>query len=74
MYFLVLSQAPPVLLIEVASYTPDTNVPGKSPHNKIGWNIIPKNNGVTITNKPGGIISLKEASVETAIHLLKSGS
>jgi hypothetical protein len=27
-----------------------------------------------MTNKPGGIISLNEALVETAIHLLKSGS
>jgi hypothetical protein len=74
MYFLVLSQAPPVLLIEVASYTPETKVPGKSPHKRSGWKMIPKNKGVKITRRPGGIISLKEASVETAMHLLKSGS
>lgn len=72
--FLVLSQAPPVLLIDVANYTPDTKVPGNNPHNNSGWNTIPKNNGVIITNNPGGIISLNEAAVETAIHLLKSGS
>ncbi len=74
MYFLVLSQAPPVLLIEVASWTPETKVPGNSPQSKSGWKKTPKKSGVRITKRPGGIISLKEAAVDTAMHLLKSGS
>ena len=68
-YFLVLSQAPPVLLIDIASYTPLKRAPGKRPATNIGWNTTPKNIGVKITNRPGNIISLNEAFVDTSIHL-----
>jgi len=36
----------------------------------MGWNKIPKNKGVNITKRPGGIISLSEAFVDTAIQFL----
>lgn len=65
MYFFVLSQAPPVLLILIANWTPDINAPGNNPATKIGWNNIPKNNGENNTKTPGKIISLKEAFVDT---------
>jgi hypothetical protein len=49
MYFLALSQAPPVLDAEIAIYTPLISAPGNKPATAYG----PKNNpttvGVTIT-------------------------
>ena len=69
MYFLVLSQAPPVLLIDIANYTPVNNIPTNNPGTKIAWKRIPKNKGVNITIKAGTIIICKEALVATAIHL-----
>ena len=66
--FLQLSQAPPELDIDIANYTPLTSDPIKSPTTNIGWKIIPKNKGVIITIRPGRIISLKEAIVETHIQ------
>merc|ERR1712072_712507 len=73
MYFLVLSQAPPVLAAEIAIWTPDTKDPGNIPANPFGPNNNPKTNGVKITRAPGAIISLRDSLVETAIHLSKSG-
>lgn len=49
-------------------------MPGKSPHKSRGWKTTPKKRGVMMTSRPGGIISLKEAEVDTSMHLLKSGS
>ena len=63
-----LSQAPPELDIEIASYTPLIKEPVRSPITKIGWNNMPKIKGVTITIKPGRIISLRDALVETLIQ------
>lgn len=74
MYFLQLSQAPPVLAEEIAIYTPETKDPGNIPANPFGPNNTPNTNGVKITRQPGAIISLRDSLVETAIHLSKSGS
>jgi hypothetical protein len=57
-----------VLLIEIAIYIPETVAPGKSPAINLGPKKIPVTIGVPITKKPGGIISLREASVEILIH------
>ena len=48
-YFLALSQAPPVLDAETAIWTPLTIAPGKNPNNALGPKIIPKAKGVTVT-------------------------
>lgn len=68
MYFLQLSQAPPVLAEEIAIYTPETKAPGNIPANPFGPNNIPKINGVKITRQPGATISLRDSFVDTAIH------
>lgn len=49
MYFLALSQAPPVLDAETAIWTPLTIAPGKNPKSALGPNKKPKANGVTVT-------------------------
>lgn len=59
--FLVLSQAPPELDIEMAICTPDTKAPGNNPATKAGWKTIPTTIGVPITKMAGLIISFKEA-------------
>jgi len=69
-YFLQLSQAPPVLAEEIAIYTPETKAPGNIPANPFGPKSIPNNNGVKITKQPGAIISLRDSLVEIAIHFL----
>lgn len=68
MNFLQLSQAPPELDIEIASWTPLKREPSNKPTTKIGWNTMPKNNGVSITINPGRIISHKDAFVDTFIQ------
>lgn len=69
-YFLALSQAPPVLAAEMAICTPLTNAPGKKPARILGPNTNPKNRGVKITKAPGAIISIKDALVDILIHAL----
>lgn len=49
MYFLALSQAPPVLAAEIASWTPLTSEPGRNPAKIVGPKINPKASGVTMT-------------------------
>ena len=49
MYFFALSQAPPVLAAEMASWTPLTIAPGKKPASMIGPKAKPIAKGVTIT-------------------------
>lgn len=67
-YFFALSHAPPVLLNEIAIYTPETI----SPANKPLTALVPKNNptkkGVIMTRIPGAIIFLIEALVEMAMQ------
>merc|ERR1719264_1924180 len=63
MYFLELSQAPPVLLMEMASCTLDTRAPDKSPAQQFFPNPRPATSGLRITRAPGAIISLSDASV-----------
>src|SRR3569833_832418 len=68
MYFLVLSQAPPVLENEKAIWTPDTMIPARRP--LIAWipNKKPMMRGDQITKRPGANIFLREAFVEMAMH------
>ena len=49
MYFLALSQAPPVFAAEMASWTPLTMAPGKNPANIFGPTIKPIANGDKMT-------------------------
>lgn len=48
-YFLALSQAPPVLAAEIANCTPLTNEPGKKPARIVGPKINPRARGEMIT-------------------------
>jgi len=61
MYFLALSQAPPVFEALMASYTPLISAPGRRPSTKRGPKNIPVTIGVTITKAPGAIISVRLA-------------
>jgi hypothetical protein len=49
MYFLALSQAPPVFDADTAICTPLTIAPGKKPINALGPKKNPNKNGVTVT-------------------------
>ena len=49
MYFLALSQAPPVLEAEIAIWTPLAIAPGKKPSNDFGPKKRPKAKGVRVT-------------------------
>jgi len=68
-YFFALSHAPPVLDIEIAIYTPETNAPGNNPAIALGPKMIPTKNGVKMTNNPGLTISFNDALVEISTHL-----
>lgn len=48
-YFLALSQAPPVLEAEIASWTPLTRDPGKKPARMVGPKMNPSARGVIMT-------------------------
>merc|ERR1719436_1149668 len=64
MYFLELSQAPPVLLMEIASCTLETRAPERRPAQAFLPKPRPATSGLKIMRAPGANISLKEASVE----------
>jgi hypothetical protein len=64
MYFLALSQAPPVFEKEIAIYTPLTMIPASNPETPCTPNNIPTIKGDPITSMPGAIIFLREADVE----------
>merc|ERR1711981_887838 len=64
MYFFELSQAPPVLLIEIANCTLDTIAPERSPAVAFFPKPKPATSGERITKAPGASISRREASVE----------
>lgn len=70
MYFLALSQAPPVLAAEIANWTPLTMAPGKKPANILGPKANPSTKGLKITKHPGAIISINEALVDILIQAL----
>mmetsp|Transcript_89646 Transcript_89646/g.237138 ORF Transcript_89646/g.237138 Transcript_89646/m.237138 type:complete len:238 (-) Transcript_89646:826-1539(-) len=70
MYFFELSQAPPVLLMEMASCTLDTRAPERSPAHAFLPKPMPATSGLRITRRPGAIISLRDASVEILMHFL----
>merc|ERR1719188_2608632 len=70
MYFLELSQAPPELLMEMASCTLETSAPERRPAQAFFPKPSPATSGLKITSAPGAIISLSEASVEIRMHFL----
>merc|ERR1712029_1132687 len=69
MYFLELSQAPPLLLMEMASCTLETRAPDRSPAQQFFPKPRPATSGLRITRAPGASISRSEASVEILMHL-----
>ena len=66
--FLAMSQAPPVFEAEMATQTPETIIPARSPSTAAGPKKIPAINGDKITSAPGKTIFLNEALVEIIIH------
>merc|ERR1719159_622963 len=68
MYFFELSQAPPVLLMEIASWIPDTSAPDRSPAVAFLPKPKPATSGDRMTNAPGASISRSEDSVEIRMH------
>ncbi len=69
MYFLALSQAPPVLENEMAICTPLTMLPANTPLTASVPNNHPNIKGVKTTSIPGATIFFREALVEMAMHL-----
>lgn len=53
--YLALSQAPPVLLAEIAICTPDTRAPARTPATASAPSKKPTTKGVAITSAPGAI-------------------
>mmetsp|Transcript_5154 Transcript_5154/g.15488 ORF Transcript_5154/g.15488 Transcript_5154/m.15488 type:complete len:245 (+) Transcript_5154:1796-2530(+) len=72
-YFLALSQAPPVLEAEMASWTPEMRAPTRTPARVLTPKRVPTTRGVKMTKAPGGPISAREACVEISMHFLYSG-
>merc|ERR1712060_634187 len=68
-YFLELSQAPPVLLMEMANCTLETKAPDKRPAQAFLPKPRPATSGLKITRAPGANISRNDASVEMRMHL-----
>merc|ERR1712046_57097 len=60
MYFLELSQAPPVLLMEMASCTLETSAPESNPAHAFFPKPMPAISGLPITKAPGAIISFND--------------
>merc|ERR1719258_165210 len=72
-YFLALSQAPPALLIMMATMAPEPMPPANMPTKQRGPTRKPTKRGAKIAYAPGAIISRTEDLVEIATHLLLSG-
>ena len=70
MYFLALSQAPPVFAADIAICTPETKAPGKNPARALGPKATPITKGEKITRHPGAIIYINEARVEILMQAL----
>src|SRR5690606_24779975 len=68
MYFLALSQAPPLLDEEIASTPPATSEPARMPATAGTPNRKPATSGVPMIRTPGAIISRSAALVEIATH------
>ncbi len=68
-YFLALSQAPPLFAINIASIIPVINVPANIPPRASAPNKNPTTNGDAIAKNAGTIISLRAAVVEILTHL-----
>jgi len=69
MNFLALSQAPPELDWEIATWTPETMAPANRPQTALGPKKNPAARGESRTRAPGAIIDLMDASVEILMHL-----
>ena len=54
MYFFALSQAPPVLLMEMANCTPDNREPVNKPNTAFTPKKVPAIKGERMTNAPAG--------------------
>ncbi len=68
MYFLALSQAPPVFEKEIAIYIPETIDPARRPLTPLAPNRNPINIGESRTKSPGAIISFMDEEVDMAMH------
>jgi hypothetical protein len=64
MYFLALSQAPPVLEKLMASWIPEAMHPAIKPLTPLAPKKKPKKRGERMTRSPGGTIILMEELVE----------
>lgn len=72
MYFLALSQAHPLLAIDIASITHDTSAHANSHHKACIPNSNPTTIGAAIAITPGAIISFKAHAVAMSTHFLLS--
>mmetsp|Transcript_3243 Transcript_3243/g.10111 ORF Transcript_3243/g.10111 Transcript_3243/m.10111 type:complete len:288 (-) Transcript_3243:1611-2474(-) len=72
-YFLALSQAPPVLLADMASCTPLSSPPARRPATLCTPNSVPVTIGDRMTSRPGATISRRLASVEILMQRAWSG-
>ena len=70
MYFLALSQAPPLLAIKIAIITPLTSAPASRPPRLSTPSRKPTSKGATTAIMPGRIISFNAAVVEMDTHLV----
>ncbi len=68
MYFLALSQAPPVLEKDIAIYIPEAIAPAKRPLTPLEPNKKPAAKGESSTKRPGITICLIEALVEISMQ------
>jgi hypothetical protein len=66
---LALSQAPPELDIEIATWTPETIPPANRPQTALGPKRNPAARGESRTRAPGATIDLIDVSVDILIHL-----
>merc|ERR1711871_1301351 len=67
--FLLLSHAPPALLIMMPHMAPEAMAPARSPMRHFG----PMRIGAMMAYRPGAIISFTEEAVLMRTHLLESG-
>ena len=70
MYFLALSQAPPELEDEMATWTPLTMAPASRPETPLGPRKTPVTMGAPMTIIPGRIMEFSDALVEMVMQRL----